>query len=101
MAGNRAIFDRAMEQCRDASAQGRWEDSLRAAVRALQEFPQDLEARTAAAVALFQTNRFDKALQAFRDLYETDRTNAFFSAILLNAISGKVTLRRRLMLIER
>lgn len=78
MAGNRAIFDRAMEQCRDASAQGRWEDSLRAAVRALQEFPQDLEARTAAAVALFQTNRFDKALQAFRDLYETDRTNAFF-----------------------
>ncbi len=78
MAGNRAIFDRAIEQCREASAQGRWEDALRAAARALQEFPQDIEALTAAAVALYQTNRFDKALQAFRDLYEKDRTNAFF-----------------------
>ncbi|WP_322512028.1 tetratricopeptide repeat protein [Chloroflexus sp.] len=78
MAGNRAIFDRAMEQCRDASAQGRWEDALRAAVRALQEFPQDVEARTAAAVALFQTNRLDKALQAFSDLHEADPNNAFY-----------------------
>ncbi|ACL25216.1 tetratricopeptide repeat protein [Chloroflexus aggregans] len=78
MAGNRAIFDRAMEQCREASAKGRWEDSLRAAVRALQEFPQDIEARTAAAVALFQTNRLDKALQAFSDLYEADPNNAFY-----------------------
>ncbi|WP_298402517.1 tetratricopeptide repeat protein [uncultured Chloroflexus sp.] len=78
MAGNRAIFDRAMEQCREASTQGRWEDALRAAVRALQEFPQDVEARTAAAVALFQTNRLDKALQAFGDLHEADPNNAFY-----------------------
>ncbi|WP_298818456.1 tetratricopeptide repeat protein [Chloroflexus sp.] len=78
MAGNRAIFDRAMEQCRDASARGQWEDALRAAVRALQEFPQDVEARAAAAVALFQTNRFDKALQAFGDLHQTDPENVFY-----------------------
>ncbi|MEF3272936.1 MAG: tetratricopeptide repeat protein [Chloroflexus sp.] len=78
MAGNRAIFDRAMEQCREASARGRWEDSLRAAVRALQEFPQDIEARTAAAVALFQTNRLDKALQAFGDLHQADPENVFY-----------------------
>ncbi len=82
MAGNRSIFDRAMEQCRDAAAQERWEDSLRAAVRALQEFPQDIEARTAAAVALFQTGRLDKATQAFRDLHATDPSNAFYLSYL-------------------
>ena len=50
MAGNRAIYDRAMEQGREASRQARWDDALKSAVRALQEFPQELEARTLAAV---------------------------------------------------
>jgi len=34
MAGNRAIFDRAMEQSREAARQGQWDEALRAAVRA-------------------------------------------------------------------
>lgn len=90
MAGNRAIFDRAMEQCREASAQGRWEDALRAAVRALQEFPQDVEARTAAAVALFQTNRLDKALKPLAIYTRPIRTMRSISTTLPSVTAGRV-----------
>ena len=55
MPGNRALYDRAMEQSREFARQKNWEDALKQAVRALQEFPQDADARSSAAVALFNT----------------------------------------------
>ena len=78
MAGNRAIFDRAMEQSREAARQGQWDEALRATVRALQEFPQDADARTAAAVALFHSGKLERALQLFEELRAADRQNPFF-----------------------
>ncbi|MBC8076778.1 MAG: tetratricopeptide repeat protein, partial [Chloroflexales bacterium] len=78
MAGNRAIYDRAMEQGREASRQARWDDALKGAVRALQEFPQELEARTLAAVALFNTSRLSQALQILEELRAADSSNPFY-----------------------
>ncbi len=78
MAGNRAIFDRAMEQSREAARNGQWDEALKLAVRALQEFPQDSEGRTAAAVALFNTGKLERALQIFEELRAADQNNPFF-----------------------
>ena len=78
MPGNRAIYDRAMDQSREASRQARWDDVLKGAVRALQEFPQETDARTLAAVALFNTGKFAQALQAFDGLRASDPNNPFY-----------------------
>lgn len=78
MPANRAIFDRAMEQSREAARTGQWDEALKGAVRALQEFPQDVEARTAAAVALFHTGKLDKALQILDELRGSDQNNPFY-----------------------
>ena len=85
MAGNRAIFDRAMEQSREAARSGKWDDSLKAAVRALQEFPQDADGRTNAAIALFHTGKLDRALQVFDELRASDQQNAFFLGYIAQA----------------
>ena len=53
MPGNRALYDRAMEQTREAARQKNWEEALKQAVRALQEFPQDADARSSVAVAVY------------------------------------------------
>lgn len=78
MPGNRAIYDRAMDQSREASRQGRWDDALKSAVRALNEFPQEAEARTLAAVGLFNTNRLAQSLQIFNELRDADPGNPFY-----------------------
>lgn len=67
-----------MEQSREAARGGRWEDSLKSAIRALQEFSQDTDARIAAAVALFHTGKLDRALQIFEDLRAADQNNPFY-----------------------
>ncbi len=85
MSGNRAIFERAMEQSREAARQNRWADALKAAVRALQEFPHEGDARTNAAVALFHTGQFDRALQLFTDLLTADPGNPFFLSYIAQA----------------
>lgn len=77
MSGNRALYDRAMEQSREAARQKSWEDALKQAVRALQEFPQDADARSSAAVALFNTSKFPQALQLFEELRGSDPNNPF------------------------
>ncbi len=66
-----------MEQSREAARAGRWEESLKSAIRALQEFSQDTDARIAAAVALFNTGKLDRALQIFTELRTADPNNAF------------------------
>jgi tetratricopeptide (TPR) repeat protein len=78
MAGNRALYDRAMEQSREAARQKNWEEALKQAVRALHEFPQDADARSSAAVALFNTGKYPQALQIFEELRGNDSNNPFF-----------------------
>lgn len=78
MPGNRALYDRAMEQSREAARSKQWDDALKQAVRALQEFPQDIDARSSAAVALYQTGKHAKALQVFEELRSNDPNNPFF-----------------------
>jgi tetratricopeptide (TPR) repeat protein len=78
MPGNRALFDRAMEQSREAARLMNWDEALKQAVRALQEFPQDLDARSAVAVALFNTAKYAQALQIFDELRRIDASNPFY-----------------------
>ena len=74
-----------MEQGREATRTSQWDEALKNAVRALQEFPQDGEARTAAAVALFQTGKLDRALQIFEEQRATDPQNPFFLTYIAQA----------------
>lgn len=78
MPGNKAIYDRAMEQSRAAGRQKRWDDALKNALRAVQEFPSDSDARTEQAVALFNLNRYDEALNVLNELRANDPDNPFF-----------------------
>ena len=78
MPGNRALYDRAMEQSREAARQKNWEEGLKQAVRALQEFPQDGDERSSAAVALFNTGKHPQALQILEELRTSDPNNPFF-----------------------
>jgi tetratricopeptide (TPR) repeat protein len=78
MPGNRALYDRAMEQSREFARQKNWEDALKQAVRALQEFPQDADARSSVAVALFNNGKFPQALQILEELRASDSNNPFF-----------------------
>jgi tetratricopeptide (TPR) repeat protein len=78
MAGNRALFDRAMEQSREAARQQQWDEALKQAARALQEFPQDPDARSSAAVALYNTGKYQQALQLLDELHKADPNNPFF-----------------------
>src|SRR5215213_3730938 len=77
MAGNRALYDRAMEQSREAARQKNWDEALKQAVRALQEFPQDADGRSSAAVALFNTGKYPQALQMLEELRDSDPDNPF------------------------
>ncbi len=78
MPGNRALYDRAMEQSREAARQKNWDEALKQAVRALQEFPQDADGRSSAAVALFNTGKYPQALQVLEELRASDPNNPFF-----------------------
>jgi tetratricopeptide (TPR) repeat protein len=78
MPGNRALYDRAMEQSREAARQKNWDEALKQAVRALQEFPQDADGRSSAAVALFNTGKYPQALQILEELRGSDQNNPFF-----------------------
>jgi tetratricopeptide (TPR) repeat protein len=78
MPGNRAIYDRALEQSREAARQGEWERAFKEAYRALQEFPNEVAARTSLAVALFNTGKLTQALRVFEELQSKDQANPFF-----------------------
>ncbi|HRC77418.1 MAG TPA: tetratricopeptide repeat protein, partial [Kouleothrix sp.] len=78
MPGNRALYDRAMEQSREAARQKQWDEALKQSVRALQEFPQDVDARSSVVVALFNTGKYPQALQLLEELRAVDANNPFF-----------------------
>jgi tetratricopeptide (TPR) repeat protein len=89
MPGNKAIFDRAMEQSREAARRSSWDEALKGAVRAIQEFPKDTDARTAAAVALFHTGKLAQALQVLEELRQADPNNPFFLEYIARTQEGQ------------
>src|SRR4051794_17365261 len=68
MAGNRVTYDEALAESRTAAQSGAWSDALSAATRAAEEFPQDLDARSAVAVALYHTGRFSQSAQLLEEI---------------------------------
>ncbi len=89
MPGNKAIYDRAMDQSRQAARQKRWDDALKNALRAVQEFPGDNDARTEQAVALFNLQNYDQALQVLNGLRDEDPNNPFFLEYLALTYEGQ------------
>jgi tetratricopeptide (TPR) repeat protein len=85
MPGNRALYERAMEQSREAARLKQWDNALKNAARALQEFPQETEARTTVAVALFHTGKLEQSLQLLHELSKADPTNSFFLEYIARA----------------
>lgn len=89
MPGNRAIYDRAMDQSREAARLKRWDEALKNAARALQEFPQDTDARASVAVFLFQTGQLARALQLLNELHKADPDNPFYLDYIARAQEGQ------------
>lgn len=88
MPGNRAIFERALEGSRAAIQRQAWPDALRDAVRAVQEFPQDLDARSAVAVALYHNQKYAQSAQFFEELRKRRGGDPFTLAYLARAYEG-------------
>ena len=78
MAGNQAIFDRAMEQNQLAARSGDWNRALTEAARAMNEFPQHEQARIAVATALFHTNKLAQSMQLWNELLRNEPENPIF-----------------------
>jgi tetratricopeptide (TPR) repeat protein len=89
MPGNRALYERAMEQSREAARLKQWDNALKNAARALQEFPQETEARTTVAVALFHTGKLEQALQLLHELSKADPDNSFYLEYIARAQARK------------
>jgi tetratricopeptide (TPR) repeat protein len=81
-----------MEQSRESARTGNWDEALRAAVMALQEFPADPDARIAAGAALMHTGKLDQSLQIFEELRAADPKNTFHLAYIaqIHARRGNV-----------
>lgn len=88
MAGNRAIFERAVEQGRDAAQREDWPTALKEFYRAVQEFPNDLDARSQLAVALYNTGKYQQAIQILTDLRKRRGDDPFTLAYLARAYEG-------------
>jgi tetratricopeptide (TPR) repeat protein len=68
VAGNKAAFDAAMARAQSYAFSDAWDKALREYQRAVEEFPQDAQARTNLAQALFRLQRWPAALAAYQDL---------------------------------
>lgn len=88
MPGNRALFDRAMEGNRHAVERVDWPHALKEAVRAVQEFPTDLDARSALAVALYHSGKYAQAAQLLQDLCKRRGDDPLTLGYLARAYEG-------------
>ncbi|GAC1639144.1 MAG: tetratricopeptide repeat protein [Herpetosiphon sp.] len=88
MPGNRAIFDRAMEGYRDAAQREDWLQAVRESIRAVQQFPTDLEARTAMAVGLYHTGKYTQAVQLLEELRTRGVNDPLTLAYLARSYEG-------------
>lgn len=88
MAGNRAIFERALEQSRIAAQREDWVTALKEALRAVQEFQNDLDARSSLAVALYHNAKYGQAIQLLVDLRKRRGDDPYTLAYLARAYEG-------------
>ncbi len=66
MTGDRAVFDQAMRQGHSAAWDQEWDRAVAAYGAALQEIPEEPNALTSLAFALFQSDRLDEALKCYQ-----------------------------------
>jgi tetratricopeptide (TPR) repeat protein len=92
MAGNRAIFERAMEQGRAAAQREDWSTALKEMLRAVQEIPNDLEARTSLAVALYHNEKYPQSIQLLEELRKRRGDDPYTLAYLARAYEGNQNL---------
>lgn len=88
MPGNRAIFDRAMEAHRNAAQRDDWMVALKEALRAVQEFSNDLDARAAVAVGLYHNGKYAQSAQLLEELRKRRGADAHTLAYLARAYEG-------------
>jgi tetratricopeptide (TPR) repeat protein len=88
MAGNRAIFERALEQGRAAAQREDWATALKEVLRAVQEIPNDLDARSQLAVALYHNAKYAQAIQLLEDLRKRRGDDPFTLAYLARSYEG-------------
>ncbi|MBA3947359.1 MAG: tetratricopeptide repeat protein [Herpetosiphonaceae bacterium] len=88
MPGNRPIFDRAIEGYRHAAQLEDWPQAFRDAVRAVQEFPSDVEARSYLAISLYHTGRYPQAAQLLEELRQRRGDDPLTLAYLARAYEG-------------
>ncbi len=65
MAGNRAIYDKAMNAGHSAAWDQQWDKAIAAYGRAVQEFPEDPDAHRSLGLALLQARRLEEALKVY------------------------------------
>ncbi len=65
MAGNREIFEKAMNAGHSAAWDQQWDKAIAAYGRAIQEFPEDPDAHNSLGLALLQARRLEEALKVY------------------------------------
>ena len=88
MPGNRAIFDRALEDSRTAIQHGAWPEALQAAQRATQEFPDDIDARCAVAIAVYHDQDYAQAVELLEDVRRRRGSDPVILSYLARAYEG-------------
>lgn len=66
MAGNRAIFERAVNEGNSAAWEQQWEKAIAAYARALDEFPGESSVMSSLGLALLAQNRWEQALAVYQ-----------------------------------
>jgi tetratricopeptide (TPR) repeat protein len=66
MTGNRKVYEEAMRAAANVAWEGGWEEAAQAYRRALDEFPDDLDALTGWGMACFKIGRLEEALDAYQ-----------------------------------
>src|SRR5215211_7744756 len=83
MAGNQAVFDAAMRRAQGYAFENQWDRALKEYQRALAEFPNDVQARTNYAQALYRLQQFGPAQEEYALLLKLRPNDPF----LLNRLA--------------
>ncbi len=75
MAGDRKIYEEALNEGSNYAWEHRWEEAVAAYQRALAEFPDDLAALIGLGLALFESGRLEEALEAYQRAAAIDEEN--------------------------
>src|SRR5260370_38205390 len=65
MAGNRELFDKALNDGHSAAWDQDWDRATQYYIRAVQEFPENAQALNSLALALLNAKRFQEALKIY------------------------------------